>query len=193
VNHSLTNTGASPPTSERGVRSSADCDGGTELTSAPGDVVWITAGHNGWTIGHKPRAVFDLLGVSNYPPPSYSSSSVSGRPPIDYDRELLARKSHPGRAACGPALQQNLENVGISNDGDLGRSVVAAMNDRHLSGRVRDTHHRVAHSHQRWRPNSPTCSGMRHRRRTTCQAVGSTRLAPKSPTFARMPLRMVRR
>jgi len=44
-------------------------DDGTEMEVGPGDVVYIPAGHDGWTVGDEPCVALDFAGMGDYAKP----------------------------------------------------------------------------------------------------------------------------
>jgi quercetin dioxygenase-like cupin family protein len=50
-------------------RTKAVLDDGTEMEAGPGDVAYIPAGHDGWTVGDEPCVVIDFAGMASYAQP----------------------------------------------------------------------------------------------------------------------------
>ncbi|HEV2309888.1 MAG TPA: cupin domain-containing protein, partial [Acidimicrobiia bacterium] len=45
-------------------------DDGTEMEFGPGDVAWITPGHDGWVVGDEPCVLVDFAGMTGDPTPT---------------------------------------------------------------------------------------------------------------------------
>ena len=45
-------------------------DDGTEAESGPGDIVYISPGHDAWVVGDEPVVVIDVTGMKDYAKPA---------------------------------------------------------------------------------------------------------------------------
>ena len=50
-------------------RQNVKMDDGTELEYGPGDLVYMPAGHDAWTVGDEPCVVLDFAGMAEYAKP----------------------------------------------------------------------------------------------------------------------------